>query len=535
MQGSLISLVSRAPPGPQRAELYLCMCADSECASLLSAVRAIQRLFDRTVSMSAMKQNTFIKNREVSSAVRRLLLLIVALAAAVLFASEVDLIARGQIPFAYELGNGLTNYSAGFVRRGLFGEIIQLMSVFFQPAVSIILLSAAANLFILCIILKRMGRLNVSLPFILAIVFSPSLILMHRGEEFMRIDAIILALNFAASCLLLHLISQGNGPSARLRRAGTPLARMLALDAVLFSLLTAAALIHELSATLLPPVMLLFFVYARRCRRTTHFAVLSVLLLAVYSVMMKSFSFADSDVIADSWAGIYTNPDSFRYSDGLISIVDRVRALDCKKVAMDRLTEGGMRLFADMIIAVVLPLAVVLLSGIRIFHSASWHSRIVRCLIFVFSMAPLGLCLVAYDFGRWFSLCAINLTVYCLLISHPAPGAVTSAKSASIDRKITGAVMQCALLAVAIVLLSFRLNWDGKIYQGAPNIWVYIKESAHNTGNLAMDIRPLLTREKIYQPKNLWKFPPWRQDPAGSSWEGQQPGAGVPAVVLKPD
>lgn len=501
--------------------------AGTDCCQVM-----IYRLFECS-KQTIMKQNTVIKPGEISNALRRLLLLLAVMLVAVLLAAEIDVIAKGKVSFAYELGNGLVNYSAGFVRRGLFGEILQFMSVLFQPVVSIILLSLLSNLFIFYIILKKMIKLDVGLPYILAIIFSPSLILMHRGEEFIRTDALILSLNFAASCFLLHLISAKNKTSGNLRVARPSFKGMLVVDTVLLSVLTASALIHELSAALLPPVMLLFFVYAKRAHRAMHFVALSVMLFAVYGVMMKSFSFADSDVIAESWAGIYTNTDSFRYSDGLIAVVDKVRAIDCKQRTMSRLADGGWPLFTNMIIAVVLPLIVILLSGIRLFHSSSLRFRIIRCLIVVFSMAPLGLCLVAYDFGRWFSLCALNFTVYCFLIAHHASQVRTPQCPYDPDRKIQSVVIQCGLIAASLVLINLRLNWDGKIYQIAPNPLVYIKHSAENARNVFKDIQPLLARDKVYQPNNLWKFPPWRQNPPRSPGEGQLRGASAPVVVMK--
>lgn len=69
------------------------------------------------------------------------------LAAAVLFvimifASDIDRMAAGSIDLTYSLGCSLVNYSAGFVRRGLLGEIIQHMDALFQPFLSIALLAS---------------------------------------------------------------------------------------------------------------------------------------------------------------------------------------------------------------------------------------------------------------------------------------------------------------------------------------------------------------------------------------------------------
>ena len=58
---------------------------------------------------------------------------------------------------------------------------------------------------------------------------------------------------------------------------------MLAVDCIIFILLTVSALIHELSATLLPPVILIFFIYARKAGRIMHAATVTALLLLVYT------------------------------------------------------------------------------------------------------------------------------------------------------------------------------------------------------------------------------------------------------------
>ena len=130
---------------------------------------------------------------------------------------------------------------------------------------------------------------------------------MQRGARIIQDDALLIALNLAASCLLLRLISHRKQPSLH----KPSFAGMLSIDFVIVTLLTVSALIHELSASLLPPVMLLFFIYARKVRRTMHAAAASVLLITVYAALMTSFKYADPDTIAESWSGIYGDPDSF--------------------------------------------------------------------------------------------------------------------------------------------------------------------------------------------------------------------------------
>jgi len=121
-----------------------------------------------------------------------------------LFLSTIDGILNGNVYINYQLGCGMINYAAGFVRRGLFGEILMLMNAVCQPVLSMILLSSVSFLFILYISVSRMIKLKAGLPYILALMLSPSLLLMHTGAEFLRTDGIVFALNLSASCIILH-------------------------------------------------------------------------------------------------------------------------------------------------------------------------------------------------------------------------------------------------------------------------------------------------------------------------------------------
>lgn len=191
--------------------------------------------------------------RSASEAFRFILLAAAVLAVILAFASDIDGIVRGYVNFSYPLGCTLVNYSAGFIRRGLLGEIMQFMNVLCQPFLSMVLLSSGSLLFILGVILCRMIRLRIKPAYILAIILSPSLILMQRGENILRSDAIVLALNIAASCIMLRMGFKAGSSARRISFAG-----MLLTDMVIFLMLALSALIHELSASLLPTEMLIF-------------------------------------------------------------------------------------------------------------------------------------------------------------------------------------------------------------------------------------------------------------------------------------
>lgn len=333
-----------------------------------------------------------------------------------IFASDIDGMIKGSINFSYTLGCSMANYSAGFLRRGLSGEIVGFMNILFQPFIFLMLLSFCCLVFILSLMLGRMMRLHVKLPYILAILFSPSLILMQRGENFIRSDFVVMSLNFAASCILLHLLFH----KKQVLLAKTSFAGMLAVDAVIFVILAVSALIHELSASLLPPVMVIFFIFARKARRIMHAVSVFAMLVLIYAVVMAFFTFSNSDTVAESWNGIYQNPDSFRFNSGLMNTADRQNALNYFDITLTLLRECGLVLIPHLLIAVAVPFTVLIFSGITIFHSASSRAWKARCLLIISCACPLGLSIAGEDFGRWFSLCAMNLTVYSLLTAHPA-------------------------------------------------------------------------------------------------------------------
>ena len=219
-----------------------------------------------------------------------------------------------------------------------------------------------------------MIRLNVGFPFILAILFAPSLIMMQRDTYFLCIDGMLIALNLAAFCILLHLLFR-----KRYKEQSFP--AMLCIDAVILTILLVSALMHELSASLLPPVMLLYFLYARKVRRVMHFLFAAVLLFIVYAVMMTQFKYSDPVVVAESWSGVYSDTASIRFNPGLVNVADRSYANQYLNMSVELIKKDGMTLFRNMLITVLWPVAVLMLSGISVFRSASLRSVIIRLLL----------------------------------------------------------------------------------------------------------------------------------------------------------
>ena len=453
---------------------------------------------DLSATATSDNKSTSVPFRKLMEIARACLIAASVLAVLIIFAGDIDGMATGKIDITYSLGCSLVSYSAGFIRRGLLGEIIQHMDVLFQPFLSITILASVSLLFILWVIMAGMIRLRIKLPYILAVIFSPSLIMMQRGENFIHNDALLVALNLSASCLLLHLMFHMKHSSAR----RPSFAAMALLDSAVLILLTASALIHELSAALLPPVMLLFFIYARKVRRTMHAAAVSGLLIILYAVMMTGFKYADPNIIADSWSGIYTDPDSFRYNTALLNTADKVHAQNCLEMTLTLLKECAPAYIPQLLLAVAVPFAILLLSGITVFHSSSSRAGKARCLLILSCLCPLGLCIAGGDFGRWFSICAINLTAYSLLIAHRAGREYHESNLSDREKAVRVISKDCTVIAAAVFLLGLRLDVNGYFSESEQPLSEEVREIAANSSNLFRDLKPLLTREKVLQPQN---------------------------------
>lgn len=428
-----------------------------------------------------------------------------------LFVSNIYRMLTGELTgyrgYNYTIGGNTINYSDGFVRRGLFGEILRLMNILFQPFISEMIILVLSNLFILYIILARMIKLHIKATYIIAIILSPSLILMHRWIEFFRTDAFLIALNIAASYLLLSLSFAKRKPwyiRIFMSRMGGGIVdsrptfiKMLVIDFVIFTLLTSSALIHELSAFLLPPVMLIFFFYARKSQRCMHFVALSSMLIVIYS-LVAHFKYADSYIIAKSWSDIYGDPNSFMNNIGLIFVVNKASALGCVNYSINYFQNLPLKIVLHIFLAVAVPLIVLLLSGITIFHSSSARASKIRCILIISCLFPLGLSPIASDLGRWFSFCAINIVVYSLLIAHP----VRMVKHVRKSFRIISAVKQCIILFMTVILLNFNLFFDGYFYRNDRTTIEEINQIPSYLPNFLNYMDLLITRELIIKPKN---------------------------------
>jgi len=400
----------------------------------------------------------------------------------------------------YEFSGDMTNYTAGFVRRGLLGTIMLQVSDICQPFVFLLIVSSYALLFILYLILSRMVTLRVKLSYILAVILSPSLILMHRGEEFFRTDGIIMALNFTVSCFLLRLIFHTRNEIYIQNDERRPsFFRMLVIDSIIFMILSSSALINEISITLLPPVIVLFFIYSKRIHRTLHFLAVFSTLSIIYVVMMKCFKFSDPKVIVESWSrvlGVDDNPFVFKDSNGLLAVTDKVYALNIANDALSKFPNLPIKLIFHMFLAVFIPFIIILLSRIEVFHSASSRFRKAKYLMIISCLAPISLSVIAWDYGRWFSIAAIQLTVYSLLLAHKD----RIAEERTWLTTLTNATKQCFAIVTMAVLINYELNWNGYFHKSNQMFYEQTAQAIRNFPDLGRLTMKLLTKELIMKP-----------------------------------
>ena len=414
-----------------------------------------------------------------------------------LFISDIVSMSKsGFTSASYPLASSLVNYSAGFIRRGLFGEIIHCMNGIFQPIISIALLSAMSYLFILYLLISRMIRMNTGLPCMLAIILSPSIILMHRGSEFFRTDGILIALNLAAAAMLLNFLVKGNKLS---RGGGASFVGMLVIDSMILGILALSALLHELSAVLMPPVILIFFIYCRRLHRIMHFILVLDLLVILYTVMMVNFKFSSPNIVLDSWSGIYSNTEAFRLNRGLLNVVDQKTSVDTMNMSIVMFKQAPLKIILHLLIAVAVPFVVLLMSGITILHSASSRAKRIRCILIALCTCHLALSITAHDWGRWFSICAINIVAYSLLIAHPT-GRKRGNTASNVIRKAEAVAKQFAILATATVLLNYSLGIDGYFRRTNKTVPEEIRQMRSNLPDFFTSLKPLLKRDIIIHP-----------------------------------
>ena len=280
---------------------------------------------------------------------------------------------------------------------------------------------------------------------------------------------------------------------------------MFALDFVILLILVTSALIHELSFFLLPPVVLLFFLYCRKQHRAMHFIFVSDIILIVYIVMMSRFKFSDPVIIAQSWSGIFGDPATYRYmnNDGLVIVVDQNIASKGVSILLDAFLNLPIRSLLNVFIAVAIPFIFLLISGIRIFHSSSYRSRRIRRILMIFCMSPFLLLPIAGDYGRWFSMCAVNLVTYSLLIAHSATQ-IQHNNGSKIVRAITSIAKQAVVICIAITLVNYRLSVFGYFEKKEDTVLEETWFMVDNFQSLTKYIKPLITRKIVIKP--WWAF-----------------------------
>ena len=89
---------------------------------------------------------------------------------------------------------------------------------------------------------------------------------------------------------------------------------------------------------------------------------------------MAGFKYSDPEMIAESWSGIFGDPNSFKHNTALLNITNKTHALNCIETTLILLREAGPAYLPQLLLAVAVPFTILLLSGITV----TIHSRLVQ-------------------------------------------------------------------------------------------------------------------------------------------------------------
>lgn len=364
---------------------------------------------------------------------------LVALAAALLAYSLVDLWRWSQqgVTATWAFTDLLINYQAGFVRRGLLGELL------FHGARAGVTPEQAAwgvgwglfaiNLAVLLLALRRHATAG-ALPALALLLLSPALLLFAAGDAaaFARKETILLL------PLLAHLEWL-----RRCRAADREAAYFGGLLLIVFPLFVLAALVHEITLLSLP---LHGWLSWRTWRRTR--AVRPLVALAAYgglAVLLTPAWLVHGDLetaraICRSWARVGLAAECTQPPGGIGAIA---RDFDYAWWLFRRLLAQP-----DQLLRWAALLAV---SFAGLYLAAVWRGVAAarrRLALWVALGAFLLLAPVGWDWGRWLSLSGF---LFVLLAFHPALDETAAAPTPPAP-KIAAAIRLTALLALQSVI-----------------------------------------------------------------------------------
>lgn len=211
----------------------------------------------------------------------------------------------------------LSDYSGGFVRRFLLGEILNHIPGV-SPKVAGLALLTACYLFVTVSLYVGLRRLKFPLFIRIAVLFSPFgvafyLLFPTMVEHFILRDILIVALAILAARMVCYIHERVEMPG-----------RLLVCDAVVFVIITFGMLCHSGMLFCTPPILLMYLAVSDSVRRSfVHAAILGIIFLGEFLTVNLVFGELDPERVMDvldmfksRYPGIpiAISPDSFLFS-----------------------------------------------------------------------------------------------------------------------------------------------------------------------------------------------------------------------------
>ena len=343
----------------------------------------------------------------------------------------------------------LSDYSGGFVRRFLLGEILNHIPGV-SPKVAGLALLTACYLFVTVSLYVGLRRLKFPLFIRIAVLFSPFgvafyLLFPTMVAHFILRDILIVALAILAARMVCYIHERVEMPG-----------RLLVCDAVVFVSITFGMLCHSGMLFCTPPILLMYLAVSDSVRRSfVHAAILGIIFLGEFLTVNLVFGELDPERVMDvldmfksRYPGIpiAISPDSFLFSLFAVS-----SGGESHWVGMARQQLFSTARIIMVLAAAVVPCLIFLLRFIRSGLCSSEYFRrhwlVLACSASAFS--PVLMSAFSIDFFRWL-VWSFMLSVYFAMQLTEHMEEEPSAKSKIIEYWPIGSLL--AVLSIVGVI-----------------------------------------------------------------------------------
>ena len=305
-------------------------------------------------------------------------------------------------PNLYSWKELMISYEGGFIRRGLLGEFFYLADNFISITILAPILFLLCFIFITVTIFNQANELKLPTVILVAIIFSPTLILfnLHFNIHFMRKEILIYV-----GMLILGLFLSRNKKTQSIKFS------FFALTIISFLSFLLLTLIYETTLVWIPFICYLIYgsfssdvSMKKKCTQTFFFG---FILFLTWSIIVLPFKGDLNSALAiyKSWHSKYQSlklegADPFYFLS--ISSNPSAAASEIKRYLMNpKLWLNTLFMYAYSLLPFIYILYTNNVNVKKEF--IIFNKKITIFLMFLISACPLILCLVGFTFGRWVS------------------------------------------------------------------------------------------------------------------------------------